>query len=90
MPGVHKRQPGIEKRFSQVKPVLEIAPVLLKDEGRVEALFFLYFTALLASSLIEREVRKAMEREGIADIPPYPEERANRRPTAEVCERVFD
>ena len=43
----HKRQPNIAKRFEQVKTVPEIAPVLLKNEGRVEALFFLYFLALL-------------------------------------------
>jgi transposase len=85
----HKRQPGIEKRFSQVKSVLEIAPVLLKDEGRVEAFFFLYFTGLLVSSLIERELRRAMERESIPDIPLYPEERANKRPTAEQILRLF-
>ena len=85
----HKRQPGIEKRFSQVKSVLAIAPVLLKNEGRVEALFFLYFIALLVSSLIEREMRNAMEREGIKDIPLYPEERANHRPTSEQILKAF-
>lgn len=85
----HKRQPGIEKRFSQVKSVMEIAPVLLKDEGRVEAFFFLYFVGLLVSSLIERELRRAMKSEGLADIPLYPEERANRRPTAEQILRLF-
>ncbi|SOE87860.1 hypothetical protein SAMN05446935_8526 [Burkholderia sp. YR290] len=35
----HKGQPMIEKRFEQVKTVHEIAPVFLKDEGRIEALF---------------------------------------------------
>ncbi len=33
----HKGQPSIEKRFEQTKSVLEIAPVLLKNEGRIEA-----------------------------------------------------
>ena len=36
----------IEKRFEQVKTVHEIAPVFLKDEGRIEAFFTLYFLAL--------------------------------------------
>ncbi len=72
-----------------MKSVLEIAPVLLKDEGRVEALFFLYFVGLLVSALIEREMRNAMEREGLADIPLYPEERANHRPTAEQILKLF-
>lgn len=85
----HKRQPTLEKRFEQAKTVFEIAPVLLKNEGRIEALFFLYFIALLLQALIERELRLAMEREGIADIPLYPEERPNRRPTAEQIFRLF-
>jgi transposase len=34
----HKGQPMIEKRFEQIKTVHEIAPVLLKNEGRIEAL----------------------------------------------------
>lgn len=85
----HKRQPTIEKRFFQVKTVLEIAPVFLKNEGRVEALFFLYFVSLLVQALIEREMRGAMERRDITDIPLYPEERANRRPTAEQILRLF-
>ena len=59
----HKRQPTIEKRFEQTKTVFEIAPVLLKNEGRIEALFFVYFLALLVQALIERELRRAMKRE---------------------------
>ncbi|MFQ5745458.1 MAG: IS1634 family transposase, partial [Acidobacteriota bacterium] len=42
----HKGQPTIEKRFEQTKTVHEIAPVFLKNEGRIEALFTLYFLAL--------------------------------------------
>jgi transposase len=37
----HKGQPMIEKRFEQIKTVHEIAPVFLKNEGRIEALFTL-------------------------------------------------
>ncbi len=60
----HKRQPEVEKRFCQAKSTLQIAPVLLKNEGRVEALFFCYFLALLLCALIERELRLAMARGG--------------------------
>jgi transposase len=35
----HKGQPTIEKRFEQIKSVHEIAPVFLKNPGRIEALF---------------------------------------------------
>ena len=55
----HKRQPSIEKRFEQTKTVFEIAPVLLKNEGRIEALFFVYFLALLVQAIIERELRQS-------------------------------
>ena len=49
----HKGQPMIEKRFEQIKTVHEIAPVFLKNEGRIEALFTLYFLALLVQALIQ-------------------------------------
>jgi len=85
----HKRQPSIEKRFAQVKSVFEIAPVLLKNEGRIEALFFVYFLALLVQAIIERELRRAMQREGVETLALYPEERVTHRPTAEQVFRLF-
>ena len=47
----------------------------------------MYFFALLVESLLERELRRAMERGGIENLPLYPEGRACRRPTAR---RVID
>jgi transposase len=85
----HKGQPAIEKRFEQVKSVHEIAPVFLKNEGRIEALFTLYFLALLVQALIERELRLAMKRERIKELPIYPESRQCRRPTTEQILRLF-
>ncbi len=80
---------SVEKRFEQTKTVHEIAPVFLKNEGRIEALFFLYFLALLVQALIEREIRRAMERSGIRELPLYPEDRECRRPTTEQVLRLF-
>jgi len=85
----HKGQPMIEKRFEQAKTVMEIAPVLLKNEDRIEAFFLLYFLALLIQALIERELRLAMKREGIESLPLYPEERLAAHPTAEQVFRLF-
>jgi len=85
----HKGQPMIEKRFEQIKTVHEIAPVFLKNEGRIEALFTLYFLALLVQALIERELRLAMKRENIAELPLYPEQRDCARPTTEQILRLF-
>jgi transposase len=85
----HKGQPMIEKRFEQVKTVHEIAPVFLKDEGRIEAFFTLYFLALLVQALIERELRLAMKRENLDELPLYPEQRQCARPTTEQILRLF-
>jgi transposase len=85
----HKRQPEIEKRFSQMKSVHAIAPVLLKNEGRIEALFCVYFLALLVQALIEREIRRRMKRDGVEKLPLYPEERMCHRPTTEQILRLF-
>jgi transposase len=85
----HKGQPTIEKRFEQTKTVHEIAPVFLKNEGRIEALFTLYFLGLLVQALIERELRLAMKREQIPELPLYPEQRRSKRPTTEQVLRLF-
>jgi transposase len=69
--------------------VFEIAPVLLKNEARIEAFFFVYFLALLVQALIERELRRALERARIEHLALYPEDRPCRRPTAEQVFRLF-
>jgi hypothetical protein len=40
-----------------------------------------YFLALMVAALIEREIRRAMERQRIEVLPIYPEERECRAPT---------
>jgi transposase len=85
----HKGQPHIEKRFEQLKTVHEIAPVFLKNEARIEALFNVYFLALMVQALIERDLRQAMRAAGIEQLPLYPEARACRRPTTEHILRLF-
>jgi transposase len=85
----HKGQPIIEKRFEQLKSVHEIAPVFLKNAHRIEAFFTLYFLALLVQALIERELRLAMKRERIRELPIYPEQRLCKRPTTEQILRLF-
>jgi transposase len=88
----YKRQPTIEKRFAQLKSDFDVAPVFLKTPARVLGLFTVYFLALLVQSLLERELRRALERaaaeaapkqrraEGSIDL--YPEGRRTTRPTA--------
>ena len=85
----HKGQPMIEKRFEQIKTVHEIAPVFLKNEGRIEAMFTVYFLALLVQALIERELRHAMKNAKIHELPLYPEQRLCERPTTEQILRLY-
>jgi transposase len=85
----HKGQPVIEKRCEQLKTVHQIAPIFLKNEGRIEALFTLYFLALLVQALIERKLRLTVQRENITELPIYPEQRDCERPTAEQILRLF-
>jgi transposase len=83
----YKRQPAIERRFEQLKTDFAVAPVYLKEASRIQALLCVYFFALLVEALLERELRRAMAREGVESLPLYPERRACRRPTAR---RVID
>ena len=73
--------------ISQLKTDFVVAPVFLKEVSRIQALLCVYFLALLSESLLERELRRAMAREGVESLPLYPEGRACRRPTAR---RVID
>jgi transposase len=86
----YKRQPVIEKRFSQLKTDFEVAPVYLKAVHRIQALLCLYFFALLAEALLERELRQAMQRERIDALPLYPEGRTCRWPTARRLIDLFE
>ena len=83
----YKRQPYLEKRFTQFKTQFEVAPVFLKSIQRTVALLTVYFFALVIEALIERELRLAMKREGIDSLPFYPEQRECRAP---CTRRVID
>jgi len=83
-------QPRLEKRHEQLKTVYAVAPAFLKNEGRLEALLLLYFLALLVQALIERQVRRGMEAEGLKGLPLYPEERDCKAPTANRVLEVFE
>ncbi len=84
---IYKYQPYVEKRFSGLKTELEIAPVYLKTPARAAALVHAYFFALVAGSLIERQVRQAMTRLNIDSLPLLPEGRPTKSPT---CPRILE
>lgn len=86
----YKRQPLIEKRFSQLKTDFCVAPVYLKSVTRIVGLLALYFMALMVQSLLERELRQAMAAQGLPSLPLYPEGRACVRPTTRQVLDVFE
>jgi transposase len=86
----YKSQPSLEKRFSHLKTDFEVSPVYLKEVSRIQALLCVYFLALLTESLLERELRRAMDRDAIESLPLYPEGRKCRRPTARRLIDLFD
>ena len=85
----YKRQPLLEKRFSQFKTDFAVAPVFLKNVWRIQGLLASYFFALLIQTLLERELREAMARAGETSLPLYPESRPCARPTTHRLIEVF-
>ena len=77
----YKDQPFLEKRMYTKKTVLEVAPVFLKQEKRIEAMLFLYFVALMIVSLIERKIRMNMAKEKIEKVPILPQGMNTKKPT---------
>ena len=84
-----RKQPLIEKRHEMLKTVLAATPVFLKNVARVEAFLFLEYVAMTVHALVEREVRQAMQRQGVKKLALYPEERACEAPTAARVFEVF-
>jgi transposase len=86
----YKRQPLIEKRFSQFKTDFAVAPVYLKNVARIQGLLAVYFLVLLVQTLLERELRRAMARCNVPALPLYPEGRACTRPTTQRILELFE
>jgi transposase len=82
--GKYKYQPFVEKRHEQLKSVFGVAPVWLKNVGRVASLLWLYYVVELVQALLEREVRRRMAAAAVADLALYPERRRSEAPTAEL------
>jgi transposase len=86
----YKRQPLIEKRFSQLKTDFAVAPVYLQNVARIQGLLAVYFLVLLTQTLLERELRRAMARAEFPSLPLYPEGRPCTRPTTHRILELFE
>ena len=84
---IYKYQPYVEKRFSQFKTDMEVAPVYIKKARRCAGLVHAYYVALAVASLIERSVRQGMLHKGIKELPLFPEGRMTSTPT---CARILE
>ena len=86
----YRRQPLIEKRFSQFKTDFEVAPVYLKEVSRIQALLCIYFFALMVQTLLERELRQSLAGSDYDAIPLYPEHRECHAPTTRRILDIFE
>lgn len=87
---IYKYQPRLEKRHSMLKSTLEVAPVWIKSNTRIEALMFVEYLAQMAAALIERELRREMVSKKVELLASLPEGRPSRTPTIEQILRVFE
>jgi len=85
----YKYQPNIEKQFAFLKSDLQVAPLFLKNNIRIEAMLFCCYLACLISALVQRKIRKAMKEQNIAKIRTLPEDRETSTPTWEQIQRLF-
>jgi len=58
MLALYRQKDGVEKRFTVSKSDLKVSPVYLHKDKRIEAMLLINMLALLAYSLLERQVRK--------------------------------
>jgi transposase len=87
---IYKYQPRIEKRHALLKSTLDVAPIWLKKNTRIEALMFLEFIAQMIAALIERALRQTMVEKKIELLFSLPEGRASKTPTIEQVLRLFE
>jgi hypothetical protein len=87
---VYKRQHGVENRRHVLKGVIDLVPVYLKSNERIDAFAFLGYVAVLVHALIERELRRAMRDAEFVELPLYPEDRACKGPTAARVIEIFE
>jgi transposase len=87
---IYKYQPRIERRHALLKSTLDVAPIWLKKNTRIEALMFLEFIAQMIAALVERDLRKKMVEKKVELICSLPEGRASKTPTIEQLLRLFE
>lgn len=80
---LYKGQIHVESAFRWAKAVTNVAPIFLNKNTRIASLTLVYVIAYLVRSLIQREVRLALKREG-KTTPGHKNRGRSHKPTAEV------
>lgn len=85
----YKEQIQVERRIGDMKGPLAIAPMFLEKPLRIAGLMYILLWALMAMSLMERDVRQSLDGEPMYGI--YPEGRPSPSPTGRsIIERFED
>jgi transposase len=87
---IYKYQPNLEKRHALLKSTLDVAPIWLKKNVRIEALMFVEYLAQMLAALIERELRLKMKDQKIGLLMSLPEGRPSQTPTIDQLLRLFE
>jgi transposase len=75
----YKSQSQVERRFHHLKGPLAVAPMFLKNPGRIAGLLCILVWALMVLALMERQVRRELKGEPLYGL--YPEGRPSPAPT---------
>jgi transposase len=75
----YKVQSRVERRFHHLKGPLAVAPMFLKNPGRIAGLLCVLVWALMVLALMERQVRRELKGEPLYGL--YPEGRPSPAPT---------
>lgn len=75
----YKEQSKVENRFHCLKGPLAVAPVFLKNPGRIAGLMCVLVWALMVLALMERQVRRNLKSKPLYGL--YPENRPSPAPT---------
>jgi len=73
-----------------LKTYQQISPVFLKNPKRVIAYLHIHVMSLMVATLIERQLRTAMKKNGVKAIPVYPESKPCECPTMYDIVRLFE
>ena len=83
----YREQINVEKRIGNLKGPLAVAPMFLKNPERIAGLLSILVWALMAMSLMERAVRRALKGKPLFGL--YPENRPCKAPTGPAILACF-